>query len=170
MAIGSPLRRGLQRFWLGFLTRVFPLRRIRRGELELAVMDLRLGGGQDSADLDAYIADALVRLSSVKQGFGELVADHIAIVALVREGRDTAFPDMRMLHLSTEGLTGGHMMACKLIWGATAIRVGHNQLSFSSSMKESVVGAAAKREQLRFVQQFPDWEPWAKALELQPPD
>ena len=133
-------------------------------------MDLRRAGRQDSADLDACVADALVRISSVKQGFGELVADHIAIIAVANGGQDTAFPGIRALLLNIEGLSSGHLLACKLIWGATALRVGHNQLSFSDGLEENAISAAAKREQLRFLQQFPGWESWAEKLEIPLPD
>jgi hypothetical protein len=58
------------------------------------------------------------------------------------------------------------MLACKLVWGATIVRLGLNHLSYSSSLPADEVSAAARASQLRFLQQFPGWEPWAEALAL----
>ena len=61
---------------------------------------------------------------------------------------------------------GSHMLACQLVWAASVIRLSRNRLQFSRDMADIDVTRVAQSAQLRFIQQFPEWEEWAKVLDL----
>jgi hypothetical protein len=114
------------------------------------------------------VEDALERISTAGQGLGELVPDHIQLIAFMDVKTDFALPYLKtyVTPLKPTVKLSGHMIACQLVWAATVIRLSRDRLQFGRDSADAEVIRAAQAAQLRFIQQFPKWEEWAKALGL----
>jgi hypothetical protein len=145
--------------------------RAKYGGLELAFFDLRSSGERDRGQARRMLQDALERLSAAKGGFGELIADHLRMVAIMRVPHGRVVFKLRAYVCPFGGAerTSGHYLACKLIWAATTLRLSRDKLAHNLPVDPATIEAAARQAQLRFLQQFDGWEEWAKLLDLIPP-
>lgn len=166
--LGRAVRLPLQRAWWALLRKVYPPAQIRKGPLQLTVMDARPVHDRTSASSTQLVEDALERISTASQGFGELVADHLQLVAFMDVNADFALPYLKtyVTPLRSGKRPSGHMIACQLVWAATVIRLSRDRLQFGRDADDKEIIGAAERAQLRFIQQFPNWEEWAESLHL----
>jgi hypothetical protein len=155
------------RFW-EIIRAVLQVSRARHGGLELAFFDLRPSGERDRVEVKRQLEDALGRLSAAKGGFGELIADHLRMVAVMRAPRGRVIFNLRAYICPFDGAerTSGHYLACRLIWAATTLRLSRDKLAHDIPIDAAAIDTAARQAQLRFLQQFDGWEEWARALDL----
>jgi hypothetical protein len=60
----------------------------------------------------------------------------------------------------------GHYLACLLIWAATSIRLARDGAAYKILMDKGAIKQASQEAPLRFLKQFPGWEEWVNALDL----
>jgi len=145
--------------------------RARYGDLELAFFDLRPSGERSRSEVRRLLTDALQRLSAAKGGFGELIADHLRMVAVMSAPRGRVLFNLRVYICPFDGAerSSGHYLASRLIWAATTLRLSRDRIAHGLPLDKARIDAATKEAQLRFLQQFEGWEEWARALDLTPP-
>lgn len=150
---------------------LFQVSRARNGDLELAFFDLRPSGERDRDEVRHLLTNALERLSAAKGGFGELIADHLRMVAVMPTPRGRVVFKLRAYICPFDGAErgSGHYLACRLIWAATTLRLSRDRIAHNLPLDRAAMDTAAKEAQLRFLRQFEGWEEWAKALDLAPP-
>ena len=146
---------------------MYPPRPIGTADLCISIIDARGRQHRRARPPEAVVRDAIARLSAARQGFGELVVDHIAVVMFAKTQSDFVAPGVKAFVTDFDDVAeSGHLLACKLVWAATAIRLAHNRLTYKRTIETDVIGQAARLSQLRFLQQFPEWMPWATAMGL----
>jgi len=108
------------------------------------------------------LRDALERLSEAGQGFGELVTSHLRMVVAV-DHLAHAYVLSSSAWGSTfqdQSRTDGHILACKLIWAAVAIRLARDAKASGHPLDRFAISAACWEAQQRFLRQFDDAEEW----------
>src|SRR5689334_17481067 len=110
------VRLPLQRAWWSFLRMFYPPRLVRRGGLRVHVMDARPPRDRVAAPCTDLVEDALERISTAGQGLGELVPDHIQLIAFMDVKTDFALPYLKtyVTPLKPTVKLSGHMIACQL--------------------------------------------------------
>lgn len=151
---------------------ILQVSRAKYGDLELAFFDLRSSKERNRDEVRQVLQDALERLSAAKSGFGELITDHLRMVAVMPAPRGRVLFKLKAYVCPFDGAErkSGHYLACRLIWAATTLRLTRDRLAHNLPVDAAAIEAAARQAQMRFLRQFDGWEEWAKALDLPPPD
>ena len=132
------------------------------GSLRLPFMDLRRPPQRDPAGLERVLTEALERLSRAGQGFGELVTSHVRLVVAVDHVVQAYVLSSRAWGSTFQdpSRTNGHILACKLVWAAAAIRLARDAKAFGRAMDRDAIRDACWQAQQRYLRQFPDAEEW----------
>lgn len=147
---------------------ILQVSRAKYGDLELAFFDLRSSKERNRDEVRRVLQDALERLSAAKSGFGELIADHLRMVAVMPAPHGRVLFKLKAYVCPFDGAErrSGHYLACRLIWAATTLRLTRDRLAHNLPVDAAAIETAARQAQLRFLQQFEGWEEWSKALDL----
>jgi hypothetical protein len=124
-------------------------------------------GGRPAKGIASAFTEAMERISVAKGGFGELVGSHLRFVAALNSGKSWVVTYARGYissfdHVEVEN---PHVLACRLVWAATVIRLSHDAFAKGNRADLAKFGETAHDAQLRFVRQFPDAERWVDYLE-----
>jgi hypothetical protein len=141
------------------------LRFAQHGDLKLRVVDLRPPPERAPDSVVAQVSAALQLISEAKQGFGELVADHLKQVIVAKGVRVLSVnPPAYWESFDWEDSVDPHRVACMLIWAATAIRLYRDARRFRHRIGDSHVEDVCWEAQERFLKQFPDGDWWIKRM------
>jgi hypothetical protein len=109
----------------------------------------------------AQVGAALQLISEAKQGFGELVADHLRQVIVATGVRVLSVnPPAYWESFDWEDTVDPHQVACLLVWAATAIRLYRDARRSRRRLADSQVENACWEAQQRFLKQLPDGDWW----------
>lgn len=159
------IRAAFQRFYWPLARAVFREERVRVGELELGVLDLR-PRPREPRQLRHIVQEALGRLSIAKGGFGELVTSHLKTVVASGVSEDAVLYDARVYVCNFRGpeLTNPQYLACLLVWASTSIRLSRDASARGKPPNDQEIAKAAREAQLRFVHQFAQAEAWVQFI------
>ena len=133
----------------------------QHGDLKLRVIDLRAPPERAPESVVAQVTAALQLISQAKQGFGELVVDHLRQVIVARDVRVLSInPPAYWESFDWEDTIDPQRVACLLIWAATAIRLYRNARRSHVPIAHSQVDNACWEAQQRFLKQLPDGDWW----------
>jgi hypothetical protein len=137
------------------------------GDLRLQFMDVRSEQTRDPEALKRVLDDALSRLSCAGQGFGELVTSHLRIVVAVDEPADAYILPQSAWRSTFQGQsrTSGHLLACRLIWAATAIRLARDAKAVGRRVGSEAIRKACWAAQRRFLSQFDNAQEWIRYMD-----
>jgi hypothetical protein len=112
------------------------------------------------------LSDALGRLSRAGQGFGELVTSHLRmVVATDHVAQAYVLPSSAWgSTFQDQARTNGHVLACHLVWAATAIRLARDAKAAGRKADRSAISDACWAAQQRFLNQFDDAEEWIEYM------
>jgi hypothetical protein len=68
-----------------------------------------------------------------------------------------------------ESVWDARTLAARLVWAATAVRLGHNAMAAGRELNAAGARVACREAQRRFLQQFGDWEEWVARLDPEAP-
>jgi hypothetical protein len=156
------LRRFLTAPWTLIASEAWRDRYATAGDLRLQFMDLRKPPRRDPGRLQSVLGDALERLSHAGQGFGELVTSHLRMVVAVDHVAQAYILSSSAWGstFQDQSRTNGHILACKLIWAATSIRLARDAKRAGRPLNTVAIRDAAWEAQQRFLHQFGDAEEW----------
>jgi hypothetical protein len=151
-------------WWLA--RRIYKVERI--GPLEF--IDMRAHRDRDHGQMVATIEDALNSIKAAKGGFSEIVTDHLRFVAAmdVKRGEIQATVQGYVHPFAGPGRTNGQVLACRLVWVATCIRLERNAAAHEKPFNKEAIVRACNEAQRRFVEQFPNANEWIEYLESPP--
>jgi hypothetical protein len=132
------------------------------GDLRLQFMDVRRPPNRDPEALGGILSDALERLSHAGQGFGELVTSHLRmVVATDHLAQAYVLPTSAWAStFQDQSRSNGHVLACKLIWAATSIRLARDARAAGRPIDRITVREACWTAQQRFLRRFGDADEW----------
>lgn len=157
----------LQAPWLRLLREAVAEREATAGSLRLKFMDVRRAPRHDPDALKAVLTEALERLSAARNGFGELVVDHLRLVVAadhVEKHYDLGASAWGSRFQGRERYDA-HYLACHLIWAATAVRLARDAAHAKQSFDRARVRAACWEAQKRYLGQFADAEDWIEYMD-----
>jgi len=149
---------------------VFADRHAVSGDLRLTVWDWRRPPSRAPERAVALTSDALSELSTAGQGFGELVTSHLRFVVAVDDvTRQIGISPRAFIATFDESVWDARTLAARLVWAATAVRLGHNAMAAGRELNAAGARVACREAQRRFLQQFGDWEEWVARLDPEAP-
>ena len=137
------------------------------GSLSLRFMDIRGRYHRDPARLEAVLSTALGKLSQAGQGFGELVTSHLVLVVASDRLRRHYIISKRVWasRFQDAARTDAHMLACQLIWAATAIRLARDTRQAGQALDRATIRQRCWDAQRRFLSAFDDAEEWIEHMD-----